>query len=230
MKTIGMIGGTGWESTLEYYRILNEETHKRAGKHHSARLLMYSFDFQEIEDLAMASRFDELSDKICNVAKILKKAGADCLMLCANTLHMFAEKVEKETELPLIHIARATMAKIKERKISKVGLLGTKPTMEMDFYKQIYHHGGIEIVVPGPAERQKVSDIIFNELFSGILKPESRQYMISLMETMQCQGAGGAILGCTEIPLLIKQEHTSIPLFDTTCIHACSAVEFALED
>jgi aspartate racemase len=230
MKTIGLIGGTSWESTLEYYRILNQETQKRMGNNHSARILLYSVDFNDVERCITAGNMDELSKLLCDAAQKIEQGGADCLLICANTMHMLAPAIQSQIKIPLVHIATATLQKVKENNFTKIGLLGTKPTMEMDFYKNIFKEKGVDVVIPNTEDRQFIHDTIFKELFSGELNETTRKRFLIIMENLVSQGAQGIILGCTEIPLLIKQEHTSIPLFDTTYIHACAGVDFALSE
>jgi aspartate racemase len=228
MKTIGLLGGTTWESTLDYYRILNRETMKRTGNVHTARIIMYSLDFYEVESRAKTNRMHEIAGLTGDAAEVIASAGADCLLVGANTMHMFAKEIQARIKIPLIHIAEVTLAEVQKKGFTKVGLLGTKPTMEMDFYKDIFREKGVDVIIPCEGERDHIHTAIFNELFLGILKDETRQDLIGTMERLVAHGAQGIILGCTEIPLLIKQEHTSIPLFDTTYIHACAGVDFAL--
>jgi aspartate racemase len=230
MKTIGLIGGTSWESTLEYYRILNQEIQKRLGTSHSARILMYSVDFNDVERCITAGKMDELLQLLCNAAQKIEQGGADCLLICANTMHMLAPAIQSKIKIPLVHIAKATLKKVIENNFTKIGLLGTKPTMEMDFYKNIFSEKGVEVLIPNNEDRQFIHDTIFKELFSGELKETTRKRFLTIMENLVLLGAQGIILGCTEIPLLIKQEHTPIPLFDTTYIHAHAGVDFALEE
>lgn len=228
MKTIGLFGGTTWESTLEYYRIINQETMKRTGNKHTGRIVMYSVDFYEIESRVNAGKMDEVGPLVGNAAVVIEKAGADCLLVCANTMHMFTKEIQSRIKIPLIHIAEVTLAEVQKNAYTKVGLLATKPTMEMDFYKTIFREKGVDVIIPEAKEREFISDTIFKELFRGVLNDHSRKQMIGIMESLVSKGAQGIILGCTEIPLLVKQEHTNIPLFDTTYIHSCAAVDFAL--
>jgi aspartate racemase len=230
MKTIGLLGGTTWESTLEYYRIINEEMLKKAGNRNTAKIVMYSVNFHDVEMLVSAGKFDELALLLSNAAADIEKGGADFILICANTMHMLFDKIQSRIKIPLIHIAEVTLKEVQKNNFTKVGLLGTKPTMEMDFYKKIFNEKGVEIIIPNTGERNFIHETIFNELFSGILKDSSRKKMVEIMENLVNQGAEGIILGCTEIPLLVKQEHTQIPLFDTTFIHSCSGVDFALTE
>jgi aspartate racemase len=230
MKTIGLLGGTTWESTLEYYRIINQETMKRTGNKHTGRIAMYSVDFNDVETLIGSGKMNELAKMMSNAALAIEGAGAECLLICANTMHMLAESIQSKIKIPLIHIAEVTLKAVQKSGFAKVGLLGTKPTMEMDFYKNIFRNKGVEVLIPDDNDRNYIHKTIFDELFLGILKEESRKQMIGIMENLAAQGAQGIILGCTEIPLLMKQENTTIPLFDTTYIHACAGVDFALAE
>jgi aspartate racemase len=229
MKTIGLIGGMSWESSLEYYRIINETIKKKLGGHHSADCLMYSVDFGPVKDLQYAGKWDRLTDMMVEAAMRLKKGGAEQITICTNTMHMMADNIEQATALPVIHIADTTAAAIKARHISKVLLLGTRFTMEKDFYKgRLKENHGIEVMVPDPHDIEIVNDIIYNELVLGTILKESRNKYLAIINKMVERGAEGVILGCTEIPLLIKQDDCSIPVFDTTMIHAVETVERAL--
>jgi aspartate racemase len=214
MKTIGLVGGTGWISTVEYYRIINEETNRRLGGLEFARCALYSVNFGDIQ------RFNEK----------LETAGVDCILLCANTMHMHADRVEKEISVPLIHIAKTTGAEISKKNIKKVGLLGTRPTMELDFYTKKLAEAGITALVPDKDERIFIQRTIDTELLRGVFLPESRKRFVEIMQKLRSQGAEGVVLGCTEIPLLIKEEDVDFPLFNTTVIHSMAAVDFALND
>ena len=229
MKTIGMIGGTGWVSTLEYYRIINEITNKRLGGLNSARCFLYSVNYAEIDLLNQKGDTEAILEIVTNAAKAIEAGGADCLMLCANTLHQFAEAVTAEVELPLIHIGEATAIKIKEQGLSKVGLLGTRYTMEMDFYHQKLNEQGIEALVPNKTEREFIHHCIYTELLMNEFTHESKKRILKIIDQLEKDGAEGIILGCTEIPLLIKQDDCTLPLFNTMEIHAEAAVEFALK-
>lgn len=230
LKTIGLLGGLTWESTIEYYRILNERTAEWAGGLHSARILMVSFDFDEIDRLMAAGRWEELGALIAAEAKKLEAAGADFLLIGSNTIHKVYGAVEAAVKLPLLHIVDVTACAIQERGFRKVGLLGTVFTMEHDFYRErlrILH--GIETEIPCREDRLFVNDVIDNELSFGILKEESRRRFLDIIGGLAGKGCQGIILGCTEIPLLVRQEHTSVPVFDTTRLHAEAAVRKALE-
>jgi aspartate racemase len=226
MKTIGIIGGTGWVSTVAYYSSLNQIVNQRLGGMQFARCIIYSVNFGELMEKksdpeAMLAYLKEIADKLI-------VAGADCLMLGANTLHMFAEKLQEQIPIPLIHIAKATAAAIQEKGIQKVGLLGTRQTMERHFYKSILRANGIEVVIPEEEDREFIDHSILTDFFQEIFTDETRGKFLEIIEKLRLQGAGGIVLGCTEIPLLLKQEHCDLPLFNTTEIHAKAAVDFAL--
>jgi len=229
LKTIGLIGGMSWESTLEYYRIINETTKLKLGGLHSSKCIMYSVDFQEIEELQHQNKWDELTDIMVNAAQKLKNGGADIIIICTNTMHKMASDIENNIGIKVLHIAEATGEQIIKRKMKKVGLLGTKFTMEGDFYKNVlkdkFH---IDVVIPDEDERQVIHEIIYEELCKGEINNFSREKYIKIIENLTVKGAEGIVLGCTEIPLLVKQKDVSVPIFDTTTIHAISAVEFAV--
>ena len=229
MKTIGLLGGTGWESTVEYYKIINKKISEAFGYKHSAKIIMFSVDFFEISSRIENEDFDGMEKFLTEIAKKIEADGADCLLICANTLHMFAEQISKKISIPLIHIADATASKIKENNFHKVGLLGTKPTMEMPFYKnRLKEKHGIDVIVPSDGEREYMQKTFFDELFQGKFTNEAKKQFLGIMDKLASQGVEGIILGCTEIPLLINQKDTAIPLFDTLEIHANAAVDFAL--
>jgi len=229
MKTIGLLGGMSWRSSLEYYRIINEETQKRLGGWHSAKILMYSVDFDEV-DIEKNNEDWERSKKILiNAAQNLEKGGVDFLLICANTPHKMAEYIQNGVKIPLLHIADVTAEKIKSKGIKKVGLLGTKFTMQEDFYKgRLENKHGLKVIVPQEKEREIVNTEI-NNLCLGKSKPGAKKQFIDIINNLIKNGAEAIILGCTEIPLLIQQEDVKVMLFDTTRIHAESAVEFALK-
>jgi aspartate racemase len=229
MKKIGLIGGMSWESSLEYYRIINETVKQRLGGLHSAESIMYSVDFDEIEKLQSQGNWQELTKVMIDSAQKLEKAGADLVIICTNTMHKMAGEVQNSVNIPLLHIADATAEKIKEKGCKKVGLLGTRFTMEEDFYKgRLIEKHGLEVIVPNSEERQIVHDIIYNELCLGEIKETSKEQFKKVIENLVKNGADGVILGCTEIPLLIKQEDVKVLLFDTTKIHAEYAVDYAI--
>lgn len=230
MKTIGLIGGMSWESSQEYYRIINQNVKEKLGGLHSAESVMYSLDFEEIKKLQHEGRWRELAGLLIEAAINLEKAGVDFIIICTNTMHKMAEEVQKNINILLLHIADATAEEIKQNKINKVGLLGTKFTMEEDFYKgRLNEEFEIEVITPDRKERQIVHNVIYNELCQGEIVQSSKEKFNKIIQNLVSNGAQGIILGCTEIPLLIKQEEMNVPLFDTTEIHAKSAVEYALK-
>ena len=230
MKTIGLIGGLSWESSIEYYRIINQETQKRLGGVHSAKCLMHSFDFAEIEALQEAGDWEAATARMIGAAERLQRAGADCLVICSNTMHRMADDVAAAVDMPLIHIADATAAVILGEQLQTVGLLGTRYTMEQDFYKgRLIKRFGLNVLIPDDSGRDIVHLIIYEELVRGIIRSESRKRYQAVIEDLRAAGAQAVILGCTEIGLLIKPEHISLPSFDTTYLHALAAVEWALE-
>ena len=229
MKTIGLIGGLSWESSIEYYRIINQETQKRLGGLHSASCLMYSFDFGEIEALQAAGDWDAATERIADAARKLQLAGADCIVICSNTMHLMADALEAALALPLIHIADATAKPILAGGFRKVGLLGTRFTMEKDFYRgRMIERFGLEVLTPDACGRAIVHDIIYKELVRGLIRAESRREYQAVIDGLRDAGAEAVILGCTEIGLLIKPEDCALPAFDTTVLHALAAVDWAL--
>ncbi|MCY3916876.1 MAG: aspartate/glutamate racemase family protein [Chloroflexi bacterium] len=231
MKTIGLIGGLSWESSVEYYRVINQETQKRLGGVHSAPCLMYSFDFGEIEALQAAGDWAAASARMVGAARKLQRAGADCLVICSNTMHLMADEVEAAAGLPLIHIADATAAPILARGFRRVGLLGTRFTMEKDFYRgRMIERFGLEVQTPDSSGRAIVHDIIYEELVRGRIRAESRRQYQAVIEALRDAGAQAVILGCTEIGLLIKPEDSALPTFDTAELHALAAVDWALKN
>ena len=228
MKTIGLIGGMSWLSTIDYYRIINQQVNQRLGGSHSAKIFLYSVDFEESKPSPDAEGWRKATDFLSSIANKLQTAGAECLLLCANTTHLVADGVQQNLKIPLLHIAEATASVIKKQAIKKIGLLGTKFTMEKDFFKSKLSQQQIETVIPDDQDRQFIHDSIFNELGKEIFKPETKKRYINIINDLVVQGAEGIILGCTEIPLLIKQEDSPVPVFDTTLIHATAAVDFAL--
>lgn len=229
MKTIGIIGGTSWESSIEYYRILNETVKEKLGGLHSSKCLMYSVEFQEVVDLMQAGDWNSLSVLMQKAAALVKNGGADFLVICSNTLHRHASEIEENIGIPVHGIADATAQEIKKMAIKKVGLLGTKYAMEGDYYKNILQgKHGIETIIPEKEDRELIDSIIFRELCVGMIKDDSRKLVVNVINQLHSRGAEAIVLGCTEIPLLIKQKDVSIPVFDTMTIHAISAVERAL--
>ena len=229
MKTIGMIGGMSWESSIEYYRIINQTTREKLGGLHSAKSIMYSVEFAEIEELQHQNRWQEAAQIIIGAAQNLEKAGADFVIICTNTMHKVYEDVQKRLLIPMLHIADATAEEIRSRGISKIGLLGTRFTMEEDFYKgQLIEKYGLEVTIPTPSEMKEVHRVIYDELCAGKILGSSKTKYTDIIKNLVTEGAEGIILGCTEIGLLIKSQDSPVPLFDTTEIHANAAVQFAL--
>ena len=230
MKTIGLIGGTGWVSTVEYYRLINEITNERRGGLDFARCILYSLNYGDIDTCNKNGDRDGVLSLVIDAAKKLERAGVDGLALCANTLHFAVDDLLKAVHLPLVHIAEATGDMIVKRGMRKVALLGTKQTMESDFYKTKLLEKGIDCLVPDLNDRDYINNIITTELFKSIFKDETRNRFLEIIQKLMHAGAEGIILGCTEIPLLVKQKDTEVPLFDTLHIHAEAIVDFILED
>jgi aspartate racemase len=228
MKTIGLLGGMSWESTENYYRLINEGTRDALGGLHSAPIAMFSVDFQEIEAFQNAGNWDAMAGILAKRATQIEAAGAEMLLICTNTMHKVADEVSAAISIPLLHIADATAATVKESGARTVGLLGTKFTMEQDFYKGRLERHGLEVVVPSAADRDIVHQIIYEELCRGQIKAESRDEYLRIIDDLSERGAEAVIAGCTEIGLLVKQEHTTVQIFDTTVIHAQQAVVEAL--
>lgn len=230
MKTIGLIGGMSWESTTTYYQIINETIKEVLGGLHSAKCLLYSVDFHEIEVCQARDDWQRSAQILSDAAKALERAGADFIVICTNTMHKVVPEIQAVTQLPILHIAEMTAQALKKQNVTKVGLLGTKYTMQQDFYKQVIKAHEIEVVVPDEHEMLEINRIIYEELCKGEIKEASRKTYLEVMDKLKDQGAQGIILGCTEIGLLVKQADTSIPLFDTTFIHAKSAAMQAICD
>lgn len=231
MKTIGLLGGMSWESSAEYYRMINEQVRERLGGTHSARSIMLSVDFAEIEALQHQGRWDELAENMCTAACQLEQGGAQCIVICTNTMHRMAEQVQNSITIPLLHIADATAKQICSQKLQKVGLLGTEFTMKQDFYKgRLTEKFGLEVLIPDDKDCQTIHKIIYEELVSGIIREESRQQYRQIIRRLVDKGAQAIILGCTEIMLLVSQDDSPVPVFDTTAIHATAAVDWALTD
>lgn len=229
MKTIGLIGGMSWESSAEYYRIINQETNRRLGGVHSAQCLMWSFDFEEIKRLQHDGEWERLAESMKEAAIRLERGGADFIVVCTNTMHRLADAISSKVGIPLLHIADPTAEKIKAAGFERVGLLGTAFTMEQDFYKgRLQQRHGLDVLVPDEDDRRVVHEIIYKELVLGQVRPESRQAYREIIARLIARGAQCVILGCTEIMLLVKDEDSAVPLFDTTTIHAVAAVEQAL--
>jgi len=229
VKTIGLIGGMSWESSLLYYRLINEDVRQRLGGLHSAKILMYSVDFAPIESLQHAGDWDGAADILIDAARRLEAGGADFFLIGTNTMHRVAEQISAAVDIPLLHIADATARVLQQDAVRRIGLLGTAFTMELDFYKRrISDNYGIEVVVPEMHDRQMVHDIIYQELCLGEVEAESRDVYLAIIDRLRTENIDGVILGCTEICMLIKPEHTDIKLYDTTTIHAQQAVAMAL--
>ncbi|REK76210.1 aspartate/glutamate racemase family protein [Paenibacillus paeoniae] len=229
MKTIGLIGGMSWESTAAYYRIINEEVKSRLGGLHSAKCVLYSVDFAEIQRYQAEGNWDKAGQYLGEVAYSLEQAGADFIVICTNTMHKVIEAMEARVRIPILHIADATYKQISKTNIRTVGLLGTKYTMEQTFYKSRLESSGLSVIIPNEAERDIVNHIIFKELCLGDIRPASREAYQGVIKSLIDQGAEAIILGCTEIGLLIGEDDSEVPLFDTTVIHAIQAVDHALD-
>lgn len=229
MKTIGLIGGMSWESTVTYYQIINETIKKELGGLHSAKILLYSVDFAEIEKCQANGDWEKSAEILSEAAINLEKAEADFILICTNTMHKVAPQIQSKINIPIIHIAEATAHELKENSIKKVALLGTKYTMTQDFYKSKIKEAGIEVIVPDEKDIETVNDIIYNELCLGKILQTSKEKYIEVIEKLSKKGAEGVILGCTEIGLLINQKDTSLPVFDTTKIHAEKAAILSIK-
>lgn len=230
MKTIGLIGGMSWESTLEYYRVLNETAKERLGGLHSAECLLYSVEFSEIEKLQHEGRWADLALIMIAAAQRLERGGADFIVICTNTMHKLADEVQQNTGIPLLHIVDVTAEEIRTQGLKTVGLLGTKFTMEEDFYKgRLKDQHGIDVLIPDEKERNIIHDILYKELCLGEIKELSKDKFKTIIGNLKNWGAEGIILGCTEIPLIVEQKDYDLRLFDTTTLHARAALEFALQ-
>lgn len=229
MKTIGLIGGMSWESSLEYYRIINEEVKAKLGGLHSAKCILYSVDFEEIERCQAKGDWESSGKLLGDAALSLEKAGAEMILICTNTMHKVIGYIEEKVSLPILHIADSTAKQIQKSKISTVGLLGTKYTMEQDFYKTRIETNGIKVLIPSEEDRKVLNKVIYEELCLGEIQQSSRDYYKKVIKGLVDDGAEGIILGCTEIGLLVKPEDSEVPLFDTAVIHAIESVNMALE-
>jgi aspartate racemase len=229
MKVIGLIGGMSWESSVEYYRIINEEVRRRLGGLHSARCLIYSVDFEEMARFQSDGDWKEAGEKLGDVAHSLEIAGADFIVICTNTMHKVVGYIEEKINIPILHIADATALQIKKKGIRSVGLLGTKYTMEQDFYKLRLESNGIKVLIPNDNDREIVNKVIYEELCLGKIQQTSRDYYKKVIQGLIDTGAEAIVLGCTEIGLLIKQEDSGVSLFDTTYIHALEAVNLSIK-
>ncbi len=230
MKTIGLVGGTGWISSAEYYRIINEETNRRAGGLTFSRCILFSINYGEIDVFNKLSNKEGVYRLILDATLKLAGSGAECIVLCANTLHQFYERVAQETDIPFIHIADAAAREIRRKNMSSVGLLGTKQTMEMDFYRSRLQERDIDVLIPELSDREFIQRTISDELLKGVFSDASRYRFVEICKELHGRGAEGIVLGCTEIPLLLKQEDINIPVINTLTIHAMAAVDFALND
>lgn len=229
MKTIGLIGGMSWESSKLYYQFANEYVKELLGGSHSCKCIMVSVDFAEIERYTFSNQWDKIGEMMASCTKQLETAGADVILLCTNTIHLVSDSITSSTHLPFIHIAQATGEAIKAKGLSRVGLLGTKFTMEKDFYTKILEQQyGLEVIIPSSKERQLIHDIIYNELVKGQFTEDSKKKCIDLINTLTKAGAEGVIMGCTELPILVSSNEVKIPTFDTTKIHINQAIEWAI--
>ena len=228
MKTIGLIGGMSWESTVTYYQLINETIKRELGGLHSAKILLYSVDFAEIEEYQAKGEWDKSAKVLSQIAVNLEKAGADFIVICTNTMHKVVPEMKKHITIPIIHIAEATAEALRLQGITKVGLLGTKYTMTQDFYKNKLIEAGIEVVIPDAKGVEIVNDIIYKELCLGVVSETSKKKYLEIIDRLKSCGAQGVILGCTEIGLLVQQKDTELPVFDTTHIHAMKAALFSI--
>ena len=228
MKTIGLIGGITWYSTIEYYRLLNEAVNKQLGGVHAASVIINSVDFAEIKRLTALEDWPAIAVMMCDAAKSIERAGAHCLMIGANTMHNVADSIQLAVNIPVIHIADAVADAINEKGLKKIALLGTRYTMQMDFYAERLSRKGITVIIPQAAEINYINSAIYEEFAKGIFLPDTKKQFLNIIHELHNQGAAGVVLACTEIPILIKQEDCTIPLFDTTLIHVNAAVNFAL--
>ncbi|WP_017212412.1 aspartate/glutamate racemase family protein [Clostridium beijerinckii] len=229
MKTIGLIGGMSWESTVTYYQVLNNVIREKLGGLHSAKCLLYSLDFHEIEKCQSTGEWEASAQILSEAALTLEKAGADFIVICTNTMHKLADKVQEAIRIPILHIAEVTAQVLKAENITKIALLGTKYTMEQDFYKSKLIEEGITVLIPDKEDIETVNEIIYNELCVGIISKHSKEVYLNIIDKLTNKGAQGVILGCTEIGLLVQQRDTKTPLFDTTLIHAEKAALCSIE-
>lgn len=229
MKVIGLLGGMSWESTVSYYKAINQSVHELCGGYHSAKICLYSVDFAEIEQLQQTEQWQQTADILSAAARAVEAGGAELLVLCTNTMHIVADQIQSSVGIPFLHIADATAEALLAHNIKTVGLLGTRFTMEQDFYRgRLKKYHGIDVRVPNLAQRQVVHKVIYSELCFGKISETSRQQYLQIIDELHANGAEAIVLGCTEIALLVEQRHTTVPLFDTTAIHARKAVELAL--
>lgn len=229
MKTIGLIGGMSWKSTVTYYKIINEVTKEKLGGFHSSKCILYSVDFQEIEECQSRGEWEKSGEILAEAALSLEKAGADFIVICTNTMHKVIDIIQNKITIPILHIAEATASELIKRSISKVALLGTKYTMEQDFYKSKIIEAGLEIIIPEEKDITLINNTIYEELCLGVISKQSKDEFLRIIQSMADAGAEGIILGCTEIGLLVEQQDTWVPLFDTTLIHATKAALISIE-
>lgn len=229
MKTIGMIGGMSWESTITYYQVINSVIKEKLGGLHSAKCILYSVDFDEIEKCQSIGDWERSAEILTAIAQRLEAAGADFIIICTNTMHKVADQIQTRINIPILHIAEATASALLADGQAKVALLGTRYTMEQAFYKNVLMQQGIEVLIPDEADRLRVNHVIYEELCQGTINPASRQEFLRIIDALRDSGAQAVILGCTEIGLLVRQSDTTVPLYDTTMIHAREAAAFALK-
>lgn len=229
MKTIGLIGGMSWESSKLYYELINKKVKEELGGFHSAKSVMVSVDFDEVAELQAKDDWDNLNTMMVTAAQQLENAGADMVLVCANTMHLCSEEIIKNTSIPFLHVVEATGKIIRKNALKRVALLGTKFTMEKDFYKKILHNFGIEVMIPNQDQREQIHNVIYKELVLGKINPKSKSVYLKIINDLIAKGAEGIILGCTEIPLLISDKDVKVPIFNTTKIHAEEAVNWALK-
>ena len=230
LKTIGLIGGMSWESSMTYYKVINETVKNKLGGLHSAKCIMYSVDFYEIEKCQANGNWEKSGEILGEAAYNLEKAGADFIVICTNTMHKVINQIKERISIPVLHIAEMTAEKILEKKMKNIALLGTKYTMEQDFYKSKLIEKGINVIIPDKNDIEIINKVIYDELCLGIINPESKVKYLEIVKTLKQKGAEGIILGCTEIGLLIKSEDTDVPLFDTALIHAEQAAIYSIKD
>ena len=228
MKTIGLIGGTSWVSSAEYYRIINAEINRRLGGLNSARCILYSINLADFDEKINREKKQDASNLFINAAKNLENSGADCILLCSNTIHVYADQIKNSVNIPLIHIAEITANAIKKKQIAIVGLLGTKITMEHQYYRDKMEKAKIRVIIPDNDDRTFLHHTIFGELSKGVFTSKAKEQILKIINKLEKQGARGVILGCTELPLIVKTEDVNCPLFDTTVIHSMAAVDCAL--
>lgn len=229
MRTLGLIGGMSWESTVSYYREINEAVKRQLGGLHSARLVLFSVDFHEIEQLQRSGEWEKAGEVLAQAASALERAGAEGLLICANTMHKVAAQVQSAVSIPLLHIADPAAAAIKAAGLTRIGLLGTRFTMEQDFYRERLESHGLKVLIPGEEDRAVVHAVIYDELCLGVVREESRKEFVGIIDRLVGHGAQAIVLGCTEISLLIRPTDARVPLFDTTALHAADAVRWSLE-